>query len=56
MPLGDDAASGAHPAGFWHADPAACGPRRQPLPGPDSTTVTPVTVAMWDWRESESRP
>lgn len=37
--LGDDAASGAHPAAFWHENPAECGRRRRLLPGPDSTIV-----------------
>lgn len=37
----DDAASGAHPPVYWHADRAACGPRQPLLPGPDDGVLIP---------------
>ena len=56
-PIGDDAASGAHPAGFWHADPDECGPRAEPLPGPEPTSpYAPVTDSMRAWYARQPRP
>lgn len=44
-PVGDDAGSGAHPTAYWHADPAECGPRQAPLPGPDEPTPLQLHLA-----------
>ena len=29
LPIGDDAANGAHAPAFWHADRSECGPRQR---------------------------
>ncbi|MET9953491.1 hypothetical protein ABZ135_18340 [Streptomyces sp. NPDC006339] len=44
-PVGDDAASGAHATAYWHADPAECGPRQAPLPGPDEPSPLQLHLA-----------
>ena len=56
-PVGDDAASAAHPSVFWHDDPTECGPRVPPLPGPDATSpYAPVTDSMRTWYARLPRP
>lgn len=55
--IDDDSDSRSHVPVYWHADPAECGPRVQPLPGPEPTSpYAPVTDAMRNWYARQPRP